>query len=301
MAGTPSGKSALSAMLFVSHFVIIVAVHPMIAHCAAGFKERIMKRLEGKAALVTGAAQGIGEGIARRFVAEGAQVMLTDVLDEKGAALAAELGQSYLHLDVSKRADWDAAIATTEATFGKLDSLVNNAGVIVFKKLDDLSEEEIRRIIDINLIGTMLGAQAAIPALERAGGGSIINMSSSDGIAGANSLTAYCASKFGVRGFTKALALELGHRGIRVNSIHPGGILTPLSNPGNYPREIVDQAYKIYPAQRAGDPHDIGAAAAYLASDDAAYCMGTELLVDGGLVAGHYYATMPGAPPSMQQ
>lgn len=260
-----------------------------------------MHRLNGKVALVTGGARGIGEGIVRRFVAEGAKVMITDVLDEPGEALASELGQSYLRLDVTKRGDWDAAIAATEDKYGRLDCLVNNAGVIVFKKLDDLSEEDIRRIIDINLIGTIIGSQAAIPALERAGGGSIINMSSADGIAGANSLTAYCASKFGVRGFTKALALELGPRKIRVNSIHPGGIVTPLSNPGNYPREVVDQAYLIYPAQRAGDPHDIGAAAAYLASDDASYCIGTELLVDGGLVAGHYYAVMPGAPPSMQR
>jgi 3alpha(or 20beta)-hydroxysteroid dehydrogenase len=273
----------------------------MIAHCEGRFKESFMKRLEGKVALVTGAARGIGEGIVRRFVEEGAKVMITDVLDEQGEALAAELGQVYTQLDVVSRTAWNDVIAQTETQFGKLDCLVNNAGVIVFKTLDDLSEEEIRRIIDINLIGTMLGAQAAIPALERAGGGSIINMSSADGIAGANSLTAYCASKFGVRGFTKALALELGPRKIRVNSIHPGGIVTPLSNPGNYPRELVDQGYLIYPAQRAGDPHDIGAAAAYLASDDASYCMGTELLVDGGLVAGHYYAVMPGAPPSMQR
>jgi 3alpha(or 20beta)-hydroxysteroid dehydrogenase len=273
----------------------------MIAHYESSFKEQIMKRLEGKVALVTGGARGIGEGIVRRFVEEGAKVMITDVLDAEGEALADELGQAYLHLDVSKKAEWDAAIAATEARFGKLDTLVNNAGVIVFKILDDLSEDEIRRIIDINLIGTMLGAQAAIPAIERAGGGTITNMSSADGIAGANSLTAYCASKFGVRGFTKALALELGPRKIRVNSIHPGGIVTPLSNPGNHPRDLVDQAYLIYPAQRAGDPHDIGAAAAYLASDDAAYCIGTELLVDGGLVAGHYYAVMPGAPPSMRR
>ncbi len=260
-----------------------------------------MRRLEGKVALVTGGARGIGEGIVRRFVSEGAQVMISDVLDTEGQALADELGQAYVHLDVSSKAEWDKAIAATETHWGRLDCLVNNAGVLVFKRLDDLTEDDIRRIIDINLIGTILGAQAAIPALERAGGGSIINMSSADGIVGANSLTAYCASKFGVRGFTKALALELGHRGIRVNSIHPGGIVTAISNPTNLPRDIVDQGYKIYPAQRAGDPHDIGAAAAYLASDDAAYCMGTELLVDGGLVAGHYYAMMPGAPPSMQR
>jgi 3alpha(or 20beta)-hydroxysteroid dehydrogenase len=260
-----------------------------------------MQRLKGKVALVTGGARGIGEGIVRRFVEEGAQVMISDVLDLEGQSLAEELGQAYIHLDVTSRAEWDAAISATETQFGKLDCLVNNAGVIVFKRLDDLSEVEIRRIIDINLVGTIIGAQAAIPALERAGGGSIINMSSADGIAGANSLTAYCASKFGVRGFTKALALELGPRNIRVNSIHPGGIVTPLSNPTNVPRDQYDMGFRIYPAQRAGDPHDIGAAAAYLASDDASYCIGTELLVDGGLVAGHYYASMPGAPAAMQR
>ena len=257
-----------------------------------------MQRLTGKVALVTGGARGIGEGIVRRFVAEGAQVMISDVLVAEGEALALELGEAtaFVRQDVADRAGWDDAIACVEKTFGRLDILVNNAGVITFKKLDDLSEAEMRRIIDINLMGTMFGTQAAIPALERAGGGSIINMSSADGISGANSLTAYCASKFAVRGFTKAAALELGHRKIRVNSIHPGGIVTPLSNPTNVPREQYDKGFRIYAAQRAGDPSDIGAAAAYLASDDAAFCMGTELSVDGGLNAGHYYMSMPGAP-----
>ena len=257
-----------------------------------------MDRLVGKVALVTGGARGIGEGIVRRFVAEGARVMITDVLVVEGQALADELGAAaaFLKHDVVSRAEWDAVLAATEAKFGKLDILVNNAGVIVFKRLDDLTEADMRRIIDINLMGTMIGTQAAIPALERAGGGSVINMSSADGIAGANSLTAYCASKFAVRGFTKAAALELGPRKIRVNSIHPGGIVTPLSNPTNVPRDHYDMGFRIYAAQRAGDPHDIGAAAAYLASDDASYCMGTELLVDGGLTAGHYYMSMPGAP-----
>ena len=259
-----------------------------------------MDRLVGKVALVTGGARGIGEGIVRRFVAEGARVMITDVLVAEGQALADELGAAaaFAKHDVVSRAEWDAVLAATEAKFGRLDILVNNAGVIVFKRLDDLTESDMRRIIDINLMGTMIGTQAAIPALERAGGGSIINMSSADGIAGANSLTAYCASKFAVRGFTKAAALELGPRKIRVNSIHPGGIVTPLSNPTNVPRDQYDKGFRIYAAQRAGDPHDIGAAAAYLASDDAAYCMGTELSVDGGLNAGHYYMSMPGAPSS---
>ncbi len=257
-----------------------------------------MQRLTGKVALVTGGARGIGEGIVRRFVEEGARVMISDVLDAEGEALAAELGDAaaFLHQDVTSMSGWAEAIAAVEATFGRLDCLVNNAGVIAFKRLDDLTEADMRRVIEVNLMGVMFGCQAAIPALERAGGGSIVNMSSADGISGANSLTVYCASKFGVRGFTKALALELGPRKIRVNSIHPGGILTPLANPTNVPRELYDKGYWIYPAQRSGSPSDIGAAAAYLASDDAQYCMGTELSVDGGLNAGHYYMSMPGAP-----
>ena len=257
-----------------------------------------MDRLAGKVALVSGGARGIGEGITRRFVAEGARVAIADILDAEGQALAAELGDAaiYLHLDVTKRDEWDAAVAAVEAKWGRLDCLVNNAGVIVFKRIDDLTEAEIRRLLDINLMGVINGTQAAIPALERSGGGSIVNMSSADGISGANSLSVYCASKFAVRGFTKACALELGHRGIRVNSIHPGGIYTPMANPTKVPRELYDKGFWIYPAQRSGDPEDIGAAAAFLASDDGKYCMGTELAVDGGLNAGHYYMAMPGAP-----
>ncbi len=257
-----------------------------------------MNRLQGKVALVTGGARGIGKGIVRRFIAEGARVVIADVLEAEGAALAAELGDAarFVSLDVTRRADWDAALAETEQRFGRLDCLVNNAGVIVFKTLDDLTEAEMRKVIDVNVIGVMIGSQAAIRLLERDGGGSIVNMSSADGISGANALTAYCASKFAVRGFTKACALELGPRGIRVNSIHPGGIVSAMTNPGNAPREQVDQGFRIYPAQRAGDPADIAAAAAYLASDDAAYCYGTELSVDGGLNAGHYYTGLPGSP-----
>lgn len=257
-----------------------------------------MDRLTGKVALVTGGARGIGEGIVRRFVTEGARVAICDVLDAEGQALAAELGDAaaYFPLDVTDRIAWDATVTAVEARFGRIDCLVNNAGVIVFKRIDDLTEAEIRRVLDINLMGVINGTQAAIPALERAGGGSIINMSSADGISGANSLSVYCASKFAVRGFTKSCALELGHRGIRVNSIHPGGIYTPMANPTKVPRELYDKGFWIYPAQRSGDPEDIGAAAAFLASDDGKYCMGTELAVDGGLNAGHYYMAMPGAP-----
>ncbi|WP_409530143.1 SDR family NAD(P)-dependent oxidoreductase [Sandarakinorhabdus sp.] len=245
-------------------------------------------------ALVTGAARGIGAAIVSRFLSEGAQVMASDVLPVSPHQRSAQLDVATL--DVTKSGHWAEAIAQTERRFGRLDCLVNNAGIIRFSRFDDLDETMMRQIIDVNLIGTMLGCQAAIPALERAGGGTIINMSSADGLSGANSLTAYCASKFGVRGFTKALAMELGPRRIRVNSIHPGGILTEMANPGGIPRDLYDRGYWIYPAQRSGDPADVAAAAAYLASDDAAYCIGTELSVDGGLNAGHYYMTMPGAP-----
>lgn len=257
-----------------------------------------MQRLAGKVALVTGGARGIGEGIVRRFVAEGASVMITDVLDAEGSALADELGDAvaFHHHDVTARADWDAALAATEAAFGKLDILVNNAGILYFSGFEDYSEEQIDRLIDVNIKGVILGCQKAIPALERAGGGAIINMSSADGIAGANAVSVYCATKFAVRGLTKALALELGPRKIRVNSIHPGGIYTPLANPMKVSKEQYDKGYWVYPAQYAGEPKDIGAAAAYLASDDARYCMGTELSVDGGMNAGHYYMGLPGAP-----
>ena len=261
-----------------------------------------MERLAGKVALVTGGARGIGEGIVRRFVSEGAQVMITDVLNDAGSALSDELGEAadFHHLDVTSRDEWAEAVAATEERFGRLDSLVNNAGIIVFKQFEHLSDAEIDRLLDINLKGVIYGCQTALPALQRAGGGSITNMSSADGLVGANSLTVYCASKFAVRGLTRALALELGPRKIRVNSIHPGGIYTPLANPQNVPKEDYDKGFLIYPAQRAGEPSDIGAAAAYLASDDAAYCMGTELQVDGGLTAGHYYMAMPGAPQAGQ-
>jgi len=257
-----------------------------------------MNRLKKKVALVTGGARGIGEGIVRRFVAEGASVMITDLLDEPGEALAAELGESvaFLHQDVTSRAGWEETVAATEARFGRLDILVNNAGVLFFSGFEQYSDQQIDTLIDVNLKGVILGCQAVIPAIERAGGGAIVNMSSADGIAGANAVSVYCATKFAVRGLTKALALELGPRKIRVNSIHPGGIYTPLANPMNVSKDVYDKNYWIYPAQYAGEPSDIAAAAAYLASDDARYCMGTELSVDGGMNAGHYYMGLPGSP-----
>lgn len=257
-----------------------------------------MNRLEGKVALVTGGARGIGEGIVRRFVAEGAKVLITDLLDEPGEALASELGDAavFLHQDVTSREGWVEAVSAAEAAFGRLDTLVNNAGVLFFSGFEQYSDQQIDTLMDVNIKGVIYGCQAAIPAIERAGGGAIVNMSSADGIAGANAVSVYCATKFAVRGLTRALALELGPRKIRVNSIHPGGIYTPLANPMNVSKDVYDKSYWIYPAQYAGEPKDIAAAAAYLASEDARYCMGTELSVDGGMNAGHYYMGLPGSP-----
>jgi 3alpha(or 20beta)-hydroxysteroid dehydrogenase len=257
-----------------------------------------MKRLDGKVALVTGGARGIGEGIVRRFVKEGARVLVTDIRAEEGETLASELDEAaqFHEHDVTSRKQWDGAIVAAEKSFGRLDILVNNAGILMFRGFEDYSAEDIEKLIDVNLKGVINGCQAAIPAIERAGGGAIVNMSSIDGILGANSVSIYCATKFAVRGLTKALALELGPRRIRVNSIHPGGIFTPLANPQNVSKAEYDERYKIYPAQYAGEPKDIAAAAAYLASEDARYCMGAEIVVDGGMNAGHYYAGLPGAP-----
>src|SRR3712207_440992 len=182
-----------------------------------------MRGLEGKVALVTGAARGMGAAHARRLVEEGARVVIADILDEPGKAIADELGEAvrYVHLDVTSPDEWREAVAFTEREFGRLDVLVNNAGILGFAALDEMPIEQYRKIVEVNQVGVFLGMQAAVPALERAGRGSIINISSVEGLGGGPFLTAYTASKFAVRGMTKAAAIELGAKNIRVNSVHP--------------------------------------------------------------------------------
>jgi len=240
-------------------------------------------RLEGRVALVTGAARGMGEAIARRLVGEGAKVVLTDVLDAEGEAVAAELGERavYRHLDVTDEAGWAQVAAFAEEAFGPVTALVNNAGILhPYTPVDAIAAETFRRIVEVNLVGVFLGIKAVVPQMAAAGGGAIVNISSAAGLVGMQNLGAYCSSKWGVRGLTKAAALDLGHRGIRVSSIHPGGVRTPMA------AGVEDAHMAHQPIPRVGEPEEIAAAVAFLVSDDAQDITGAELAVDGGLVLG---------------
>ena len=238
-------------------------------------------RLAGKVALITGAARGMGAAHARRFVAEGARVVLCDILDTEGAALAAELGPAarYIRLDVTKPDDWAAAVALCVADFGGLHILVNNAGIFGGAAIVEHPLDLWHRMIEINLTGVFLGIRAATTALVASGSGSIINISSVAGLRGAPGGSAYVASKFGVRGLTKAVAAELAPFGVRCNSVHPGIIDTPMAEGLN------TQGYD-YPLGRMARAEEVTNIVLYLASDEASYSTGSEFVVDGGLTMG---------------
>jgi 3alpha(or 20beta)-hydroxysteroid dehydrogenase len=253
-----------------------------------------MGRLDGKVALVTGGARGMGKSHVRHFVAEGARVVFGDVLDDDGAAVAAQLGPDtcrYLHHDVTSEADWAAAVSTAVSTFGRLDVLVNNAGVLSHAPIVDMPLDEFRRVIEVNLIGTWLGIRSVVGAMSEGGGGSIVNMSSIEGFVGAAGLSAYSASKFGIRGLTKTAAQELGPLGIRVNSIHPGGVMTPMAMAAASSFTHVDPAdfLKSLPIPRMAKPVEISRLVAFLASDDSSYSTGGEFVADGGILSGPGY------------
>ncbi|MEV0293620.1 glucose 1-dehydrogenase [Nocardia sp. NPDC050710] len=247
-------------------------------------------RLEGKVALVTGGARGMGAEHVRRFVAEGARVVFGDVLDEEGKQLAAELGADchYVHHDVTRESDWAAAVAAAQTYYGRLDVLVNNAGILRFRRIADMSVEDFTAIMTVNVTGAWLGIKTAAPALNAAGGGSIVNISSVEGFIGAAGLSAYAASKFALRGLTKSAARELGADGIRVNSVHPGGIATPMTASAG---SGVDgnTFFAALPIPRWGQPAEVTEAVVFLASDAASYCTGTEVVVDGGMLTGAGY------------
>ncbi|MEU8796990.1 glucose 1-dehydrogenase [Spirillospora sp. NPDC048819] len=253
-----------------------------------------MGQLDGKVALITGGARGMGKSHVRRFLDEGAKVVFGDVLEDEGAKLAADLGDDarFIRMDVSREDDWHNAVETATSTFGALHILVNNAGIIRHKTIEEMSVDEFRQILDVNLIGQWLGVKSVTAAMREAGGGSIVNVSSTEGFIGASGLAAYSASKFGIRGLTKAAARELGKYGIRVNSIHPGGVLTPLSLQDDVVSATADSAdafLKALPLGRMGKSKEVSGLVVYLASDDSSYCTGSEVLVDGGMLTGAGY------------
>ncbi len=253
-----------------------------------------MGRLDGKVALITGGARGMGKSHVRHFVAEGARVVFGDVLDEQGIAVADKLGPDsarYLHHDVTSEADWATAVRTAIETFGGLDILVNNAGVLTFATISDMPLADFRRVLDINAVGCWLGMKSVIEPMKAAGGGSIVNISSIEGMTGAAECSAYAASKFAVRGMTKAAAQELGQFGIRANSVHPGGILTRmvLDTANTMDPERGERYMKALPLARFGQSVEVSKLVAFLASEDSSYCTGSEFVVDGGILSGPGY------------
>lgn len=240
-----------------------------------------MSRFDGKVVLVSGGARGMGETDVRGFVAEGARVVIGDVLDHEGETLAKELGDSavFVHLDVADPKSWDAAVAKAEEVFGTVNVLVNNAGIVVFGTVDQVSIEDFDRTIAVNLRGMFLGTRAVAPGMRAAGGGAIVNISSTAGLMGYAGIAPYVASKWGVRGLTKASALDLGPT-IRVNSIHPGPIATPMT------AGLDDSMVAAQRIPRWGRPEEVTAAVLFLAGDESSFMTGAELAVDGGAVLG---------------
>lgn len=243
-----------------------------------------MGRLSGKTALITGAANGQGAAAARRFVAEGARVVLADVDDNAGKALSAELGANYVRLDVSQEDDWAAALDAC----GPVTVLVNNAGVLHIAPLQETTLADYERVIRVNQTGTFLGMRAVVPGMVEAGGGSVVNVSSIEGLRAAPLLTAYTASKYAIRGMTKVAALELAGKGVRVNSVHPGVVDTGLlpTALGGQPVDLSHVAKRV-PMRRVAQPAEIAELVVFLASDESAYCTGAEFVADGGVTAAH--------------
>jgi 3alpha(or 20beta)-hydroxysteroid dehydrogenase len=254
-----------------------------------------MGKLDGRVVIVTGAARGQGEQEARLFTAEGARVVLTDVLDDQGEALAKELGQSYVHLDVGREADWAAAVAAAKEAYGRIDGLVNNAGILRFNALVDTPLDEFMSVVQVNQVGCFLGIKAVAPEIAAAGGGTIVNTASYTALTGMAAVGTYAATKHAVLGLTRVAAVELAPQKIRVNAVCPGAIDTPMSNPARLDPEAdaeemsgaLDELYrKLVPLGRIGKPEEVAKLALFLSSDDSSYVTGQPFVIDGGWLAG---------------
>lgn len=250
-----------------------------------------MARLEGKVALISGGARGQGAVEARMFAEEGASVVIGDILDEQGRQTEAELQElgynvTYVHLDVTSESDWESAVRAAVGTYGKLDILLNNAGILIRKNIEETTEEDWDRIFSVNAKGVFLGTKAAIPAMRENGSGSIINISSTAGLVGSpNGSASYTATKGAVRLFTKSTAIQHAREGIRCNSIHPGPIETDMiADTLNDPANMALRMQRL-PLGRVGKPSEIAYGAIYLASDESSFVTGSELVIDGGTTA----------------
>ncbi|MGI6732148.1 MAG: SDR family NAD(P)-dependent oxidoreductase [Anaerovoracaceae bacterium] len=244
-----------------------------------------MGKLEGKVAIITGAASGMGLTHAEKFIEEGAKVMLADLNAEAGQALAEKLGENarFVKMDITSAEAWDHLVQETEATFGPVTVLVNNAGIGIFKVIDELTEEDYRKTMDVNALSIFLSLKSVVPSMKKAGGGSIVNISSVDGLRGAPTAGAYCASKFAVNGITRCAAAEYGPLNIRANTVHPGVISTPMALQGDV-AEVVKELEKAIPLKRSGTPEEVSNMVIFLASDDSSFVTGAEFVVDGGMI-----------------
>jgi 3alpha(or 20beta)-hydroxysteroid dehydrogenase len=267
-----------------------------------------MHRLDGKVALVTGAARGTGEQIARLFAAEGARVAVADVSEEAGHAVAKDIGDAacFLRLDVTSEADWRRAVAEVVERFGRLDILVNNAGLLHMASVEETTQEAFERLYRVNQLGPFLGMKTAVPALKAAGGGSIVNIASIDALTAKNGIIAYAGTKWALRGMTRVAALELGRFGIRVNTVCPEvggpGMRAPYVPAGVDPEKILAYAHGVIPYNRTREPveliRDVARMALFLASDESLSCTGADYAVDAGGTAGKLDKFGPGGARS---
>jgi len=247
-----------------------------------------MSRLHDKVAIITGAARGQGEATARLFAAEGCSVIMTDVLSAEGEAVARSIGEraAFMRHDVSDEGDWASVVDHALARFGKIDVLVNNAAIAHFAPIEETGKADLQRLLNVNVVGPFLGIKAVLPLMKQARRGSIVNISSVDGLRGTTGLSAYDACKWGVRGITKAVALEAAAYGVRVNSVHPGAIDTPMLNPEGMADTTPIATAMGIPFGRVGRSPEVAAVSLFLASDDASYVSGSEVAVDGAWTAG---------------